>query len=107
MVKIFNFIIIVTISALFTSCSSNNLITKPRPYGLNKNIKGSAPEGSETFQSGWSDGCTTGLAAYGSLHYKASYDFTYNDNMLDNDEYHNAWRIGFRHCRWYVATWLG
>lgn len=64
-----------------------------------------APPGSESFRAGWKDGCESGMAAYGTLHYKVTHNYRYNTNYLDDNEYHTAWRVGFRHCRWYTAEW--
>jgi hypothetical protein len=97
--KISSFIMI---AFLISGCSS---LSKPVPFGLYRGMQNEAPAGTETFRDGWKDGCHSGLAATGSLQYKFAYDYTYDEKMIDNDEYHNAWRLGFRHCRWYVAQW--
>jgi len=68
-------------------------------------MKDGAPEGTPQFRAGWKDGCGSGQAAYGTLHYKAAGGFDYNPDYLNNNEYHAAWRIGFRHCRWYTSEW--
>lgn len=77
----------------------------PVPYGMYRGMRDGAPEGSDTFRDGFKAGCTSGMAAYGPYHYKVMYDYTYDANMVQNAEYHNAWRIGFRHCRWYTQEW--
>jgi hypothetical protein len=100
MLKIFSNLILVIF--LVSGCAA---LSKPVPLGLHIGMRDGAPEGTEVFRDGWKDGCHSGLAATGHLQYKFSYDYTYNEKMLDNDEYHNAWRLGFRHCRWYVSQW--
>ena len=87
---------------MISGCSQ---LTHPTPFGLYRGMEGNAPAGTEIFRTAWNDGCTSGMAAYGSLHYKLVYDYTYDNEMLNNEEYHNAWRLGFRHCRWYIASW--
>jgi hypothetical protein len=87
---------------LISGCS---VITHPTPFGMYRGMDGDAPAGTETFRAGWKDGCVSGMAAYGSLHYKLIYDYTYDDKMIDNSEYYRSWQMGFRHCRWYTASW--
>tara|TARA_B100001564_G_scaffold347324_1_gene347958 strand:+ start:666 stop:905 length:240 start_codon:yes stop_codon:yes gene_type:complete len=76
------------------------------PFGLYNGMVDGAPKGTPVFRAGWKAGCDSGVAAYGSLHYKATYDYQYDPNQLNNNEYHAAWRLGFRHCRWYTAEWV-
>ena len=97
--------ILVIISILF-AVSSCNYVTKPVPHGLYKNLVEGAPPGTPGFRYGWKQGCESGMAAYGSLHYKMAYKFQYDRTALHNDEYHKAWEMGFRHCRWYTSTWV-
>lgn len=85
-----------------TACSQ---IDKPVPAGLYRGMTDQSPEGTPAFKTGWKAGCESGLAANGPLHYKARYDFNYDDEQIDNNEYFAAWRIGFRHCRWYIQEW--
>ncbi|MCD6035995.1 MAG: hypothetical protein K0R63_1736 [Rickettsiales bacterium] len=84
------------------ACTSLN---QPEPYGLTTGMIDGAPSGTPGFRSGWKDGCQSGMAAYGSLQYKVAYGYKYDVAMLDNDEYHGAWELGFRHCRWYTNNW--
>ena len=98
---IYNSITLVALCAL-NACS---FITKPSPFGLYRGMEDGAPEGSEEFRSGWKAGCNSGIAVNGTLHYKATHDFEYDEAQLQNDEYHAAWRLVFRHCRWYTAEW--
>ncbi|MEM7617656.1 MAG: hypothetical protein AAF195_04675 [Pseudomonadota bacterium] len=100
LIKFVSLIILIT-----TLCSCNSLTT-PRPYGIDNGLVEGAPPGSPGFRYGWKDGCESGMAAYGSLHYKISYGFKYDRTALHNDEYHKAWEMGFRHCRWYTAAWV-
>ena len=93
---------LILLSIVINGCSS---LSKPVPFGLYRGMRDEAPEGTETFRDGWKAGCHSGLAAYGFMQYKYAYSYTYDENMLGSDEYHNAWRLGFRHCRWYVAQW--
>jgi hypothetical protein len=88
---------------LLCNCQS---INKPTPVGIYRGMEGTAPAGSETFRQGWKDGCESGISALGSLHYKATHAFRYDAAALDNNEYHNAWRLSFRYCRWYTAQWI-
>lgn len=75
--------------------------TTPRPWGI-----GDTPEGSEMFRKGWSDGCETGMSAYGNGRYRAAYSFTQDPNLIDNMEYYRAWKDGQVYCRWYTFRWL-
>lgn len=87
---------------ILSSCSQ---ITNLHPAGLYKNMDNQIPEGSQTFQDGWNSGCTSGLAASGSLFYKMAYNYTYDETQVNNRKYYDAWKVGFRHCRWYVGAW--
>lgn len=80
-------------------------IAKQEPFGIHRGMTDGAPEGSETFRQGWKSGCNSGIAALGTLQQKVSYGFEYDPNMLESNEYHNAWRLGFRYCRWYTTQW--
>ncbi|MCE3232151.1 MAG: hypothetical protein K0R98_408 [Rickettsiaceae bacterium] len=91
-----------TLLLLLTACS---YINSPAPVNVYKGMTDGAPEGTPAFREGWKAGCESGIAAIGSLHYKATHSFTYDETRLDDDEYHNAWRMGFRHCRWYTGEW--
>jgi len=97
-------IIILLMSAILTtSCfSENNMI----PWGIYNGMINQAPEGSDVFRKAWKDGCHSGLSAYGSTWYKIMYQYRYDSRYINNDEYHDAWKIGFRHCRWYIDSWL-
>lgn len=95
-------IIIILAVLTLNACS---FVTKPVPFGLYRGMDGQAPDGTPEFRSGWKDGCESGMAAYGPLHYKAAYGYKYDHEQLQSNEYHSAWRIGFRHCRWYTAEW--
>ena len=99
--KRLNYIITLCLLGL-TACQS---ITNPTPVGLYRGMKDQAPEGSDTFKHGWKEGCESGISAMGSLHYKAAHHFEYDPSMLNSNEYHNAWRLAFRYCRWYTAQW--
>lgn len=103
MIKIVNRIFLIT--ALMISLSACSTLLKPKPYGYNAGLVNDAPAGSLAFRYGWKEGCESGLAAYGSLHYKVTYDYSYDTQALGDDEYQNAWELGFRHCRWYVSSW--
>lgn len=91
-----------TLALILSGCS---YITNPTPFGLYRGMEDGAPEGTPEFRAGWKDGCESGMAAYGTLHYKSTHDFKYDAVQLENNEYHAAWRLGFRHCRWYTAEW--
>lgn len=93
---------IITALLILSSCS---YINNPTPYGMYRGMENGAPQGTPNFRSGWKAGCESGLAAYGTLHYKATHKFEYDPYQLDNNEYHAAWRLGFRHCRWYASEW--
>ncbi len=77
-----------------------------KPRGIDRGMIDGAPDGTPIFRSGWKDGCESGISAVGSLQYKAANGFSYDATMLSSNEYHNAWRLGFRYCRWYTAQWL-
>lgn len=97
--------ILILLSLIFI-CSCQNL-RKPTPVGIYRGMEGLAPAGSsETFRHGFQDGCESGIAALGSLHYKATHSFQYDPAALNSNEYHNAWRLAFRYCRWYTAQWI-
>lgn len=86
-----------------SACDS---ILRPKPFGMSRNMIDGAPAGSPGFRYGWREGCKSGMAAYGSLHYKMMYGYSYDSTALHDDEYQYAWELGFRHCRWYTSSWV-
>lgn len=88
---------------LLTGCQT---VSNPTPFGIYRGMENQAPTGTPTFRAGWKDGCESGISAMGSLHHKATHHFAYDSTMLNSDEYHNSWRLGFRYCRWYTAAWI-
>jgi hypothetical protein len=94
----------ITIAAaiLLSGCS---YITHPTPFGIYNGMRDGAPEGTESFREGWKAGCESGMSALGSLHYKFTHHYTYDEARLNDEEYYSAWKNGFRHCRWYTAQW--
>ena len=95
-------VMLVVLSAMLSGCS---LFSESKPLGYDAGLLDRAPAGSPGFRYGWKEGCRSGLAAYGSLHYKLAYKFSYDVAALDDDEYQQAWELGFRHCRWYISSW--
>lgn len=93
-------------TASFLSLTACQAITKPTPFGLYRGMEDNVPSGTPIFQAGWKAGCESGISAMGSLHHKATHSFTYDTAMLNSNEYHNAWRLAFRYCRWYTAGWV-
>ena len=91
--------------ALLLPLGACQYIQNPEPFGMYRGMEGKAPAGTPTFRYGWKNGCESGMAALGPLQYKATHDFTYDATMLTNNEYHSAWRLGFRYCRWYTGQW--
>lgn len=72
---------------------------KPKPYGLGEAPEGGPPE----YTQGWKDGCESGLAAYGSTHYRVSgHKYKMDYKMVDNQDYYQAWHDSYTYCRWYV-----
>lgn len=96
---------LVAILLLMLGTMACSFITKPEPFGYTNGLLDDAPSGSPGFRYGWKEGCKSGLAAYGTLHYKLAYEYSYDAAALDDDEYQQAWELGFRHCRWYVSSW--
>ena len=96
------------VTLLVSICFINacSYIKNPHPFGLYRGMEDGAPEGSENFRMGWKDGCQSGMSAYGSLHYKSVYDYKYDESKIKNKEYYDAWRMGFRYCRWYTGEWI-
>jgi hypothetical protein len=90
---------------LICALSSCKAISKPTPLGIYRGMEGNAPQGTAIFRHGWQDGCESGISALGSLHYKATHSFQYDPAQLSSNEYHNAWRLAFRYCRWYTSQW--
>jgi len=61
--------------------------------------------GSPEFKAGWKDGCESGLATYGTLYNKLSYEFYQNYEMLKVPDYDTAWHEAFNYCRHYNLKW--
>ncbi len=99
---IFKITIFLQVAALLLLCSCQSL-SNIKPMGMYRGMEDGAPKGTPVFRSGWKSGCESGMAAMGSLQYKLVHGFDYNPEMLNNNEYHNAWRLGFRYCRWYTT----
>lgn len=104
--KLIKLLALIAITLSATACETMvSQIAKPTPYGLYSGMNGKSPDGTPSFKQGWEAGCESGISAYGSLHHKSTHDFKYDANKLHDNEYHAAWTIGFRHCRWYSSEW--
>lgn len=68
-------------------------------------MKDKAPEGTPLFRSGWKSGCETGFKVAGSTHFKFVHHFEFNPDYIENDEYNEAWHLGFDYCRWRISSW--
>jgi hypothetical protein len=62
-------------------------------------------DGPPEYQSGWEDGCGSGLATYGTVFDKWSHSFYQNYSMLSNPNYVAAWHEAFDYCRHYNYKW--
>lgn len=78
---------------------------KPRPFGIDYGLENRAPPGTPNFQDGWRDGCESGIAAYGTMMYKTTSSYTFDQTRLNDPEYYHGWELAFRHCRWYTSNW--
>lgn len=95
-------LVILLLAVGSTACTS---MISPIPYSITAGMPKGAPEGSPGFSYGWKHGCVSGMAAYGPMHHKVAYKYTYDTLLVNNDEYHDAWELGFRHYRWYINSW--
>ncbi len=93
--------IILLIATMF--CISCTGFTQP--LGHAHGMQDGAPEGTPQFRMGWRDGCQTGFHVSGDTHYKFLNSFTFKADFIEDDEYNEAWYMGFNHCRWYIASW--
>lgn len=67
---------------------------------------GTMPEGgSQEFESGWRDGCKTGMSTMASNYYKTFYRYTQDPELINNIEYYQAWKDAYHYCRQYVFRW--
>lgn len=92
-------LLLTTLISMLSACQS---VLSPMPEGVEQGLVDGAPAGTAAFRYGWKDGCESGMATYGAPHYKAVYDFTYDTDLINDREYHQAWQVGFRHCKWYT-----
>ncbi|PIR39249.1 MAG: hypothetical protein COV35_01665 [Alphaproteobacteria bacterium CG11_big_fil_rev_8_21_14_0_20_39_49] len=92
------FIILILLSG--ASCSMIN-----EPPSIFAGMENKAPDGTPTFRTGWKSGCETGLKVSGNTHYKIVHSFEFDPEKIENDEYNEAWYLGFDHCRWHVSSW--
>ena len=61
------------------------------------------PEGGpQEFQTGWRDGCDTGLAAHGTDVYRTAFQFTQDPSLTLNPIYYQAWKDAENFCRTYI-----
>ncbi len=97
-------IVIVCVLMLLPACSS---ITEPKPWGIDAGMQDGAPAGSNSFRTGFKEGCDSGMSASGDMYYKSVYSYEYNANTISDVDYTRGWSLGFRHCRRYTAAWLG
>jgi len=102
------FIILLILTLAGCQWNGNTMASQlfhPVPPRMYEGMVDGAPEGTPVFRTGFKDGCESGMSAYGSLDYKAKHEFRHDPELAINDEYHSAWLLGFRHCRWYTASW--
>ena len=97
MYKIFGILLILF---SFSACSMMN-----EPPRLFAGMEGKAPDGTPLFRTAWKNGCETGLKVSGNTHYKLVHKFIFDANYIENDEYNEAWYLGFDYCRWHVGSW--
>jgi hypothetical protein len=100
-----SFLRLVMLAMLLMPLAACGSLINPKPMNMTAGMVDGAPMGTSGFRYGWKDGCESGLAAYGPMHYKVTHGYKYDTAMLSDNEYHGAWEMGFRHCRWYVAQW--
>jgi hypothetical protein len=93
-------IIISVLIFLLSSCSVIN-----EPPRIFAGMKDKSPDGTPLFKNAWKAGCETGLKIAGNTHYKFVHKFKFDANYIENDEYNEAWYLGFDHCRWHVGSW--
>lgn len=91
----------ITLCALALGSCERNIV----PYGYDRGMTDGAPNGTPTFRSGWKDGCESGFTVMPSGHMKIFHNFTFNAHNIVNQEYFDAWFLGFNHCRWYGNAW--
>jgi len=77
---------------------------EPVPFGMQlEPPKGGTPE----FNQGWTDGCKSGVAAYGGDHYKyLGYKFQQDWRMIKNQDYYQTWQDAYLYCRWYMWNYI-
>lgn len=95
--KIQAVILAVVVTNSLTACGSAkaySLFTKP--YTLDTQV----PEGPENYQTGWKDGCESGMSANNTnLHMTlGSQRFVINNNYRNDQLYNIAWQYAYNHC---------
>lgn len=67
-----------------------------KPYSLDL----TPPDGPFEYEEGWSDGCETGMAAYGNNFMKLfkAFELKQNPKLRNNKMYYQAWKDAFLYC---------
>lgn len=62
------------------------------------------PPGSAEYRQGWSDGCESGLSAYGTPFYKTFHRVKQDPILAQNKVYYQVWKDAYAYCAVYVMT---
>lgn len=95
--KIKTVTIALVVALSLSACGSTklySLVTKP--YTLNTQ----PPAGPVNYQSGWKDGCESGMAANNTnMHMTlGSQRFVINNRLREDQLYNIAWQYAYNHC---------
>lgn len=75
-----------------------------KPYSLDL----TPPEGPIEYETGWTDGCESGMSAYANNFYKifGMYELRMNPELRQNRMYYQAWKDAFLYCAIFWSTTL-
>ncbi len=75
-----------------------------KPYTLDL----TPPEGPREYEQGWTEGCESGMSAYGNNFYKifGVYELQMDPELRQNRMYYQAWKDAFVYCAIFWSTTL-
>ncbi len=83
---------------LLGSCAKPNVLPQWRKEMAAQGVDGATTK----FNAGWRDGCQSGSATAATPLQRLYYGFKMDEQLIENDEYYNAWNKAFVYCHRYL-----
>ena len=103
MPKLSHYIALMILIGCLTACTGKDgTFDVSKPYSLDL----TPPEGPFEYTEGWSDGCESGMSAYGNNFYKLlkAHQLKMNPELRKNRMYYQAWKDAFLYCAVYLEA---